>query len=96
MERGIEIRLYNHFPDGCSVLATPNRLVVSLQIDQPWSHVLQQIEGEASVQEKFRVRLLFESYVRERTFEVREDFIALVEWPPRDRTEAGAISDLNL
>lgn len=96
MERGIEIRLYNHLPDGCSVLSTPTQLVVSLQIDQPWSHVLQQIEGEASVQEKFRVRLLFESYVRERTFEVREDFIALVEWPPRDRTEAGAISDLNL
>lgn len=96
MERGIEIRYYNHLPDGCSVLSIPTQLVMSLQIDQPWSCVLQQIGGEMGVQKKFRVRLHFASYVRERTFEVREDFIALVKWPPRNQTGAGAISDLNL
>lgn len=87
MERDIEIRLYESLSDGCSVSSSPQRFLLGIQVDQPWSqviHVLQKIKDQVSETELFRIRLLFESFVREREFTITEDYVS-IHWPS-DRT----------
>jgi tRNA (Thr-GGU) A37 N-methylase len=78
LSRGIEIRLFDSLPDGCTILSTPSHLVVSFSIDQPWSEVLQLLKKQASETEVFALRLMFESYVRERKFSIFEDHITIL------------------
>lgn len=98
MERDIEIRLYESLPDGCSVSSSPQRFLLSIQVDQPWSHVihvLQKIKEQLSETELFRIRLLFESFVREREFTITEDYVS-VHWSSAKTMSESATSHLNL
>ena len=98
MERDIEIRLYESLPNGCSVSSSPQHLTLSIQIDQPWSHVihvLQKIKDQVSETELFRIRLLFESFVRERKFTITEDYVS-IHWTSNRAPSESATSHLNL
>lgn len=98
MERDLEIRLYESLPDGCSVSSSPSQFRLSIQIDQPWSHVidvLQKIKSQVSETELFRIRLLFESFVREREFTVAEEYVS-IRWPSPEKTRDTSVSNLNL
>lgn len=69
-----------------------------MQVDQPWSHVihvLQKIKEQLSETELFRIRLLFESFVREREFTITEDYVS-IHWPSARTMSEAATSDLNL
>jgi hypothetical protein len=90
VNRHIEIRLYESLSEGCRVLSTPSHLLVSLQLDYPWSTVLGHIDLQASQTEKVRLRLLFETFIRERKFDFTGEYVAISEWPPHASTSAEA------
>jgi hypothetical protein len=98
VNRHIEIRIYESLSEGCRALSTPSHLVVNLQLDHPWSAVLEDIDAQASQSEKERLQMLFETFVRERKFEFLGDYVAISEWPPRATTSTDTTpkSDLNL
>jgi hypothetical protein len=98
VERDLEIRLYESLPGGCSVSSSPQHFLLSIQIDQPWSHVihtLQKIKDQVSETELFRMRLLFESFVRERKFTITEDYVS-IHWTSKRAPSESAVSHLNL
>jgi hypothetical protein len=98
VERDLEIRLYESLPDGCSVSSSLSHFRLSIQVDQPWSHVidvLQKIKGQVSETELFRIRLLFESFVREREFTVTEEYVS-IHWSAQAKTSDTTASHLNL
>ena len=98
MERDIEIRLYESLPGGYAVSSSPSHFRLSIQVHHPWSHVIHVLEntqGQVSKTELFRIRLLFESFVREREFTITEEFVS-IRWSAKAKTSDTTASHLNL
>jgi hypothetical protein len=80
--RYLEIRLHEHLSDGFRIVESPTQLLLNMQVDHPWSQVLDALDPCISAIEKMRIRLLFESFVTDRNIEFNGEYVVIYEWPP--------------
>jgi hypothetical protein len=86
-DRYLEIRLRESLAEGCLITSSETRLLIDMQIDYPWSQVLQTIDSCTSSVERLRIWNLFESRVWNRTIEFNGEYVAIYEWPPKPAVE---------